>query len=82
MDILSKQLKTTVIAINTPLAVDVSSNKEINTVNPEIITRVDSDNSKTSAHDYVTVTVTIVVITTVITNATNTVKGTRYQNDQ
>ena len=72
MDILSKQLKTTVIAINTPLAVDVSSNKEINTVNPEIITRVDSENSKTSAH--VTVTVTIVVITTVITTATNTVQ--------
>ena len=84
MDRLSKQLKTTVMAINTPQDSSRFRGREQQERNKDREPRdhyqgTNKQNSpKTSAHD----TVTIIVITTVITTATNAVQGTRYQNDQ
>ena len=86
IDRLSKQLKTTVMTINTPQDSPRFRGREQQERNKDREPRdhyqgTNKQNSlKTSAHDTVTITVTatvtIIVITTVITTATNAVQGT------
>ena len=82
IDRLSKQLKTTVMTINTPQDSPRFRGREQQERNKAREPRdhyqgTNKQNSlKTSAHDTVTATVTIIVITTVITTATNAVQRT------